>query len=871
MYYLRKIGFYILVISSLVLATWAYFHLKENKAPNVSVLERIPSNVACIIETKNCSELVSQLTRQNLIWNSLLNNESINVAQNGIKYLDSLINEHVEISKMITDNSVYWTFIQQKNSFEHLILFKLKEKNNESILQEFFNQSFFKDNSISSFSAFYFLNNKQKWIVACIDGIVYVSSDLGVLQNCLELKKSESLAQNKNYLDLLALNSENPNLIYFNHSLANLISRNLFTQQSLFSAEIKLNEITLTGYSNTDSASFFSVFKNQHESLIDGFSNMPDNPFMLEGISVSECNKFYSNVGKQLSTETISHNKKAWEALNDSALYNIREETYNNINGAIISASYYLNDNISQIFEVNMNDDVKFSQLLSFMSDSIYNTLDLKIVKLKDDFSKLFSLKKTDLAAKYACLLENNLMLFSDQSALDLFLKTKETNQFLYKNEQFMNYANDHLLLECNYFYYENSELIKLYNLNSIINSETLWRSENATSKISITAKNFNNKIQVRINASHAQPQVDNNSINNVLWTFNSDSIINTSAYVFKNHLTNENELCFQDNTKQLYLINSTGNLVWKKKINEAVLSDFYTVDLFKNGKYQLLFNTENYLHLIDRNGNYVQGYPVKLPAKVTSNITLFDYENNKDYRVFLACADKRIYNFTLYGLKTEGFVPVKTEAVVTLPIKHVSVGLSDYLITADVAGKLYVFSRKGEGRIDFKNKTIENLNHLYVSAGNNLNTTKLNYIDDKNNLLNKITLSDTKEALKLGDELKDFNVSFELVNDDSQSDFIMYGNGAVYAYDLFSSKLIEYFNDLSIYTDVQLIQLGDRSLLIAYDKTGEKLDVINMGSKLEKIIPGATQKPLICDLYKNGKTYLLLVNSNKVSCQELK
>jgi hypothetical protein len=320
-----------------------------------------------------------------------------------------------------------------------------------------------------------------------------------------------------------------------------------------------------------------------------------------------------------------------------------------------------------------------------------------------------------------------------------------------------------------------------------------------------------------------------------------------------------------------VYLINSTGNLIWKKKISETIQSAIYTVDIFKNGKLQMLFNTENYLYLLDRNGNYVQGFPVKLPAKITSDLTLLDYENNKDYRLFVACADKHIYNFSLYGIRTEGFVPVKTDAEVILPISYVKVGASDYLITADVSGKIYVFSRKGLGRIDFKNKTIEGLDHLKVLAGSNLDNTRLIYVDDKNDLLNKISLTDKKEALKIGDDLNGFKTSFALINDDEQSDFFAYGNGAFYAYDLFTSKLLEYFNEPAVYINVQLIHASDQDLILAYDKGGEKVDVVNTAGKLSVTFQGATQKPMASDLYKNGKTYVLLVNGNKVSCQELK
>ncbi|MCF8424399.1 MAG: hypothetical protein K9H41_08650 [Bacteroidia bacterium] len=871
MFILKKIGFYLFIAASIAVAIWGYFRLKESKEPAGSVLEHIPGNAMCVIETENCSELISQLTRQNLIWNSLLSNASITVAQNGISYLDSLVNSSPDIAEIISGNSIYWTFIKQEKNTEHLILFKLKEKNNEGVFVDFFKKSFAKDPSVSSFDAYYFINNKQKWLVSCKDGLVYLSSDLSLLQKCLELNKNESLANNLTYNDLLKINGEQKTQVYLNHNLTNLFSKNLFTQQSLFGVEVQLNEITLTGYSNTDSLSLFNCIKNQNSESSSGFEHLPNNPATLQGFNLSDADLFYKIIEQQHSKEVNEHNKIAWNTLNDSALYNIKKESLENIDNELLLATYVVNDVNSQIVSIKMKDLQKGEQLTKFISDSILNYSDLKVYKLNKIFSDLFSVTKSDFKNEYACLHENHLLFFSNKLVLNYFQQSLVNSQLLGKNVPFMNYATDNLLVECNYFYYENSELIMTHNLKSIINSNELLLAENATTQLSLTAKNFKNVVQVRVNASHAKTKTDSNNNSVIsLWSFAADSIIETGAQVFTNHLTQENELCFQDHRKTLYLVNSTGNLIWKKKITEAIKSEIYTVDVFKNGKLQLLFNTDNYLHLIDRNGNYVQGYPIKLPAKVTSNVTVLDYEGNKDYRLFLACADKRIYNFTLYGVKTEGFVPVKTEAEVKLPISFVHIGASDYLITVDVSGKIYAFSRKGEGRIDFKNNTIANLTNMYVLAGNNLDNTKLIYLDDKNNLLNKITLSDKKESLKLGDELSGFKTSFNLVNDDSQSDILAYGNGALYAYDLFSSKLVEYFNELAVYDDAQFVETSENNWIIAFDKIGQKTDVITADGKLVKSLPNVTKKPLMCNLYKNGKMYALLVNGNKLSCQEL-
>ena len=869
---LKKISFYVFILASIIVAIWGYFRLKDSKEPNVSVLDHIPINTACMIETKNYSELVTQLTRQNLIWNSLLTNESMQVAQNGIRYLDSLVNSKSDIASVIDNNTVYWSFIKQTNTTEHLILFKVKEKNNEDLFLEFFKTVFSKEASVSSAQVYSFTNNRKKWFLTFKDGLVYVCSNLSLLQNSIELKKENSMSTNKDYINLLKLEGEQKSQVYFNHAFIKLLPEKLFSKQSLFGIEVQLNEITLTGYSNADSLSLLNCIKNQHSEKIIGFEHLPNQPLCIKGITLSDPNLFYKNIQQQFSSKRNQQNNEAWNTLNDSALYNIKQESFENLDREILEANYVIENTNQKIVSLKINDSEKSEGLLKFMSDSVFNSNDSKIYKLNTSLSQVFEFTEQDLKNQYAMISDGYLLFFSSKMMLDYYQTCFNSSQLLGKNLAFMDYANDNLMLACNYLYYENSELLKKYDYPSFIECQELANAKNATAQVSFIAKKYKNSIQVRINASHAQPKSDGNSeLSNILWTFNADSLIQTKVHLFINHLTQENELCFQDESFNLYLINSTGNLLFKTKMNEAIQSEIFTVDIFKNGKLQLLFNTENYLHLIDRNGNEVQGFPVKTPSRVTSPLTVLDYDGNKDYRLFLACTDKRIYNFSLYGIKTEGFIPLKTEQIVTLPIYYVSVGASDYLITADVSGKIYAFSRKGVGRIDFKNKTIEQLKHLYVLGGNSLDNTKLIYVDDKNNLLNKISLNDQKEALKIGDELSGFKTSFDLVNDDNQSDVLVYGNGALYGYDLFTSKLVEYFNELAVYDDVQLIHTSDTDWFLAYDKTGKKIDIINMSGKLASSMQGATQKPCVSDLYKNGKTYVLLVNGNKVSCQQLK
>lgn len=866
----RKIAFYVFVAASLGFAVWGYLRLRENKEPQASITEHIPSNSACIIETSDVHELITQLTRQNLVWKSLLSNQALAGTQQVVSYLDSLVNTNAEIKELISGNKFYWSFVPNGKTYNNIFQFKLKEKSNEGALTEFFETKFKKDNSVSLYDAYTLPIHQQNWLVGYKNGIVYLSPQAGFIEQCISLKKEASIANDKAYLELLKVNGSQTTQVYFNHRYTDLFDKSLFTERSFFNTEIQLNAITLNGYTTADTLSFFHLLKNQEETSIRQFEHLPNNPVSLKAIAVDNAKLFYNRLELVQPAELKEKNDQAWNTLNDSALYDLKNEWLANINKEIVYGHYVVENISCFITTIKINDAEKMQQHLRYVSDSITGT-DLPIYRINERYQQLFSIFDASQPSRFACMQNESLFLFSDEKALSYFIQCLSGSNVLGKNASFVNYANDNLFQECNYLYYENVEQVKQYKLRSLLNSEELIQTDKAVSHISLSGKNYKNHFQVRINISHAvESSHSSNASSNTLWEFVADSSIISPVSLFTNHLTQENELCFQDNANNLYLTSCTGGLLWEKDVQEPILSPVYTVDIFKNGKLQLLFNTENYLHLIDRNGNYVQGYPVKLPEKITSNITLLDYGHNKDYRLYFACADKKIYNYTLYGVKTEGFVPLKTNAIVKMPVQYVKVGLSDYLITADVAGNIYVFSRKGEGRIDFKNKMTEDLDNFYVAAGNNLDNTKLIYVDDKNNLLDKISLTDKKEAIKIGDELKGFKTDFAMVDDDTQTDMLLFGDGAVYAYDLFSVKLLESFNEQAVYEHAQVANTTDNQYILAFDKAGQRIDVISTDGKRQSGIQEATQKPLVSTLYKNGKTYLLIVRGNKLSCQEL-
>ena len=113
-------------------------------------------------------------------------------------------------------------------------------------------------------------------------------------------------------------------------------------------------------------------------------------------------------------------------------------------------------------------------------------------------------------------------------------------------------------------------------------------------------------------------------------WETLLDTIAAIKPFFFTNHITGAKEIFIQDIKNNAYLINAAGRVLWKVPLKERIMGAVYMIDYYRNGKYQLLFSGKNNLHLLDRNGNYVERYPVRLRSPATNSLALFDYDNNR-------------------------------------------------------------------------------------------------------------------------------------------------------------------------------------------------------------------------------------------------
>ena len=174
---------------------------------------------------------------------------------------------------------------------------------------------------------------------------------------------------------------------------------------------------------------------------------------------------------------------------------------------------------------------------------------------------------------------------------------------------------------------------------------------------------------------------------------------------------------------------------------------------------------------MIDRKGRDVGKFPLKFKDQITKPVSVFDYDNNKNYRLLITQNDE-LFMFDSKGNRIRGFSYNKKSKIITKP-QHFRISNKD-IIVFKTLDDLKILNRRGKVRIKInedhnysKDKISQHQNSLLTTTVNNkivkidmngnskeVSSMSFNgkYVSDKKTIytLQKNNLSNSKKNIEI-------------------------------------------------------------------------------------------------------------------------
>lgn len=329
------------------------------------------------------------------------------------------------------------------------------------------------------------------------------------------------------------------------------------------------------------------------------------------------------------------------------------------------------------------------------------------------------------------------------------------------------------------------------------------------------------------------------------------DADVLTNPQFVNNHTNDQKEVVVQDVNNNLYLISKDGNMLWKKALDGKIIGHIEQIDSYKNGQLQLAFATQNRVYVIDRSGKDVGAFPLKFRDAITQPLSVFDYDNNRNYRLMVTQGSSLLL-YDKNGKSVPGFTYKKAENTINTQPQHFRIGRKDYIVFVQ-GNELEILNRVGKTRVNVKNNINFSDSGIYL-YNNKFTTTTINgdliQIDQNGKM--------SSSNLNLGDKHKITSTSKTLV---TLSDNILHikTNKVELDFGDYTSPKIFYVND-KIYVSVTDLQAKKVYLFDSmgksipnfpvYGNSAIDLDNIDKEKRPEVVTKGGSNSIIIYQIY---------------------
>jgi hypothetical protein len=745
----RKLGIFsgILVFAAIIVAVFwnLYRHQSYNEG---NTIDAVPADAAILIKINDVESFTSYLINKVEYKEELLAFESLTKLYRILNYTDSAAFFSEKSGKELLNSPVYISFSKiGKETISPVFHFSVVHKSHQSQLKNWMDQRLEGKRNYTGFTIYEVKptrDSKHNLFVTFQNGILSVSQSSLLIEASIRQQQSGiSLAEDKSFTSLqktISNNADGSVFINFdniedfsepffapgNGDIASFLTK--IARWSALDFHIKKDGVMVNGFlspgADRDFISLFSGVEPRRSTLD---QILPSDTKIFTGYNFSDKQQFLLNFKKRLST---SDNSGKFQSL-DKSFENKTGKSYLEsffeiIDGEMAFAcSNYNASNPDEgrfiVFRTR-GQSATLPVLKTFQD--FHNMSSQPVRKYYVDESTSFPIYRgfegelntlvwselfPDLPMKYFSFYRNYLVFAESEKTLESFLYNNVLHRTLESHPYYSSFAE-------NFSYEENfllfAEIPHLYSFIGKNLNPSRFHPTNEQQKVlfnfyasGIQLSNNSGLSYTTMFAKHA-PHRDKEP--RTIWQSRIDSMVSIKPALVDNHYTQEKEIMVQDASNNLYLINNMGRVLWKKPLDGPILSEIYQIDYYRNNKLQYLFNTPDKLYLLDRNGNHVAKYPFTLPAEASCGLSVFDYDNNRDYRVFLPLNDRKVYLFDKTGARVSGWNIPQTEGVVNQPVQFYRSSGKDYIIFSDNY-RNYIMDRRGNHRVTPQKSFVRN------------------------------------------------------------------------------------------------------------------------------------------------------------------
>ena len=247
-----------------------------------------------------------------------------------------------------------------------------------------------------------------------------------------------------------------------------------------------------------------------------------------------------------------------------------------------------------------------------------------------------------------------------------------------------------------------------------------------------------------------------------------------SKPFLVRTHAHKGFDIIVQDSANSIYYLDKNQNVLWTQNVGAKIISEIFSVDYYKNGKVQYAFATSSEVHIWDRSGAGIPGYPKPLSDEMQiAQFNVIDYDLSRKYRFAISDTKGNVF-LTDKDLKAlEGWNPKNLSRSSLTPLSHRRIGRRDVMFSIQLDGKIHLMNRRGQPLKGYPFDTQQSLGKNYfLSISNGLSNSTISVLSTGGEYTEINLEGDVVKRTQLIKTTQD--AAFRIVPDRSGKSFLM-------------------------------------------------------------------------------------------------